>query len=142
MTFWEWLADRRIRDALSEGQFDGLSGAGKPLAMEDDALVPPGWRAAFHLLRQSGLAPAWIMLDVEIRHDAQAARQAFLRAIVDLDDGEPEYARAVDRFRQRLAEINRAIDDFNLQVPVPQLARGRMRPEVEMRRIIRHVKQA
>jgi hypothetical protein len=138
MTLWESIVERRIREAVDDGLFENLPGAGKPLQWEDDTLVPPSWRAAFHLLRQSGLAPAWIMLDAEIRRDQLAARQALSRAIAQLDEQDPELCRAVEQFTQRVVEINRAIDDLNLQVPSPRLGRGRLRPDLEIERIVRH----
>jgi hypothetical protein len=138
MTLWESIVERRIREAVDDGLFENLPGAGKPLQWEDDTLVPPSWRAAFHLLSQSGLAPAWIMLDAEIRRDQLAARQALSRAIAQLDEQDPELCRAVEQFTQRVVEINRAIDDLNLQVPSPRLRRGRLRPDLEIERIVRH----
>jgi hypothetical protein len=137
MAFWESIVDRRIREAFAEGLFENLPGAGKPLQWEDEALVPPSWRAAFHLLHQSGLAPAWIMLDAKIRDDVGVARQALVRAVAQLDDQDPELCRAVELFTQRVAEINRAIDALNLQVPSSRLARARLQPHFEVERIVR-----
>ncbi len=137
MIFWELIAERRIRAAFAEGQFENLPGVGKPLQWENDAMVPPSWRAAFHLLSQSGMAPAWIMLDAEIRQDQQAARQAFSMAVAQLDGQDPGYGRAVNQFTQRVAEINHAIDNLNLQVPTPHLVRARLQADLEIARIVR-----
>lgn len=51
------LADERIKKAQSEGQFDDLPGAGRPLDMEDDSLVPPDLRMAYKILRNAGFVP-------------------------------------------------------------------------------------
>jgi DnaJ family protein C protein 28 len=134
---WDWIVERRLREAVAEGLFENLPGAGKPLRWDDDTLVPLSWRAAFHLLRKSGLAPAWIMLDVEIRDDLRVARQGFSRAAELLDDQDPEYMRAVEQFAHGLAKINKAIDELNLQVPSPRLTRERLNPDREIERIIR-----
>lgn len=40
MFLFELLAERKIEDALARGEFDDLPGAGRPLALDDDALVP------------------------------------------------------------------------------------------------------
>jgi len=123
---WHLIVERRLREAFAEGLFDDLPGAGKPLRWDDDALVPPAWRVAFHLLSQSGLAPAWIMLDAEIRKDLRAARQSFASAAAHLDEGDPDYTGAVERLAARLAEINAAIDELNLRIPSPQWSRPRL----------------
>jgi len=34
------LAEQRTREAQERGEFDDLPGAGAPLALDDDALVP------------------------------------------------------------------------------------------------------
>jgi hypothetical protein len=52
------LADRRIEDAMKEGKFDNLQGAGAPLDLEpmpaDEAARVIWW--AVRLLRQNGLS--------------------------------------------------------------------------------------
>lgn len=53
----ELLAERRIEEALARGDFDGLPGAGRPLDLEDEPLVPEELRVAYRILRNSGFAP-------------------------------------------------------------------------------------
>jgi hypothetical protein len=53
----EWLAERRIAEAVSQGELDDLPGAGKPLALDDDRLVPEDLRMAHRILKNAGLAP-------------------------------------------------------------------------------------
>jgi len=52
------IAEQRIAAAQAEGQFDGLPGAGKPLVLDDDALVPEDARMAYRVLKNAGLVPA------------------------------------------------------------------------------------
>jgi hypothetical protein len=40
MAAFELLAERKILEAVSRGELDDLPGAGKPLALDDDALIP------------------------------------------------------------------------------------------------------
>jgi hypothetical protein len=135
--YWDTIVESKLREAFADGLFDDLPGAGKPLRWVEEALVPPDWRAAFHVLRQAGLAPAWIMLDASIREDQQAARQAFARAIAGFDKRDPEYRRARELFAHRLAKINAAIDELNLKVPSTQFARARLDLGLEIGRIRR-----
>ena len=53
----EWIAERRIAEAVSQGELDDLPGAGKPLALEDDRLIPEDLRVAHRILKNAGLVP-------------------------------------------------------------------------------------
>ncbi len=70
-----WLIDRlaeaRIQEAMAEGQFDDLPGRGRPLPLDDDALVPETLRVAYRLLKNAGYLPPELSLRREIR-DAEA----------------------------------------------------------------------
>lgn len=61
------LAEQRIREAQDNGEFDNLPGAGAPLALDDDALVPEELRVAYRLLRNSGFLPTALEAHGEIR---------------------------------------------------------------------------
>jgi hypothetical protein len=50
----ELMAERRIAEAVSRGELDGLPGAGRPLDLEDDALVPEEERMANRILKNAG----------------------------------------------------------------------------------------
>jgi hypothetical protein len=51
------LAERRIAEAIENGQLDGLPGSGRPLELDDDRLVPPELRAAYRLMKNAGYVP-------------------------------------------------------------------------------------
>lgn len=53
----ELIAERTIADAVERGEFDGLPGAGKPLDLAEDPLVPEEQRMANRILRNAGYAP-------------------------------------------------------------------------------------
>lgn len=54
----ELIAERRIAEAVARGEFDGLPGAGKPLDLEEDPLVPEELRMANRILRNAGFLPS------------------------------------------------------------------------------------
>jgi len=54
----EHLAEQRLAQAAARGEFNGLPGAGRPLALDDDRLVPPEQRAALRVLKNAGYVPA------------------------------------------------------------------------------------
>jgi len=52
------LAERRIVEAIARGELDDLPGAGRPLALDDDRLVPEELRVAYRILKNAGYVPA------------------------------------------------------------------------------------
>lgn len=105
MDIWRTIADRKIKEALDEGAFDHLEGAGRPLALDDNPYEDPAERMAHRLMKNNGLAPGWIEEAREL--DAEARR-------LDADR-----ARCTDaEFRRRAAALNRRIAAFNLKTPV------------------------
>ena len=71
MTLLDRLAEGRIREAQQRGEFDGLPGAGKPLALEEDALIPEELRAGYRLLKNAGYLPPELRLNKEIKEAEQ-----------------------------------------------------------------------
>lgn len=56
------IAEERIREADREGKFANLPGKGKPLVLDDDALVPEELRMAFRMLKNAGMIPEEMQL--------------------------------------------------------------------------------
>lgn len=75
-----WLIDQlveaRINDAQARGEFDNLPGAGQPLSLQDDALVPQELRAAHRLLKNAGYLPPTLQLRHEIAEVEQLLQLA------------------------------------------------------------------
>ena len=65
------IAEQHIRQAIERGELDDLPGAGKPIAMDDDRMVPKELRAGYRLLKNSGHLPPEVESLREIR-DLQA----------------------------------------------------------------------
>jgi hypothetical protein len=115
------IAEARIREANERGELDDLPGAGMPLRLDDDRMVPEHLRAAYRLLKNAGYLPPEVQLLREIRDieallkridgDAQrglaARRLDLLRARLATQRGETSPALLDDadaeRLRQRLA---------------------------------------
>jgi hypothetical protein len=60
------IAEQRIAVAIKEGAFQDLPGAGQPLYLEDDSLVPEELRPAYRVLKNAGYLPPEIGLRSEI----------------------------------------------------------------------------
>ena len=65
------IAEEKIREAMREGAFDHLPGAGKPLALDDDRLVPEDVRMAYRILKNAGFVPP----EIEARNEVNGLRQ-------------------------------------------------------------------
>lgn len=49
----EFIAERRIAEAIAKGELDNLPGQGRPLELGDDALVPEELRLAYRILKNA-----------------------------------------------------------------------------------------
>ena len=56
---------------MRNGAFDDLPGAGKPLELDDDRMVPEDLRMAYRILRNSGFVPP----ELEARKEAADLRR-------------------------------------------------------------------
>ena len=71
----DFLAERRIAEAQSRGELDNLPGAGRPLELDDDALVPEDLRLAYRILKNAGFVPPEI--------DTAVKKLALLKARIE-----------------------------------------------------------
>lgn len=92
------IAERRIREAMEQGEFDNLEGKGKPLPKEDEHSIPSDLRMAYRILKNAGFLPPEIELEREIR-----TAQDLLEG---LDDEQ-------ERYRQ-INKLNVLVTKFNM----------------------------
>jgi hypothetical protein len=104
MDSFDLLAERKIEEALARGDFNDLPGAGRPLALDDDPLVPEDVRMAYRILKNSGFVPPEID---QIREIAELERTV-LRAAESDDIAR---ARAVKRLALLKTRIEQAYYD-------------------------------
>ena len=70
------IAEKRIRAAQEEGQFDNLPGKGKPLNLDEDSSVPEDLRLMFKILRNAGCLPTEMAMRKEIYNVRQLLNAA------------------------------------------------------------------
>lgn len=99
---FESLAERRIREAAEQGEFDNLPGSGKPLPGLTGTYDPDWWVKAW--IRRTSLEETAAGVRSAIRSDLPK-----LQAFPD----SPETA-------QRLAELNEMIEALNRELPTGQ----------------------
>jgi len=90
MQLFEMLAEQKIQEAIERGELDDLPGAGQPLEIDDDPLVPEDQRVAYRILKNAGFVPAEVAVRKEIRSIEQ---------LIDASPAGPERARAVRRLQ-------------------------------------------
>lgn len=61
------LAEARIREAAERGELDNLPGAGQPLELDDDRMVPQELRMAYRILKNANCLPPELDARREIR---------------------------------------------------------------------------
>lgn len=114
---FQLLAERRIQEAIEEGLFDNLPGAGRPLDLSD--LAPPHVR----LLRSANVLPDWLQMDLEIRQLREACNQLRERvsreyAARSRSADYPDWrARCRSAYHQRMRSVNMAIIKLNMVRP-------------------------
>jgi len=85
------LIERRIDEARRQGAFDDLPGAGRPLDLDDDRLVPEELRVAYRILKNAGYLPP----EVEVLRDVDT----LLGQALDVDAADEGRARAPESGR-------------------------------------------
>jgi hypothetical protein len=97
------LVEQRIREAQQRGEFDALPGAGRPLAIEDDSLVPEELRVALRVLKNAGMVPPQVhaLRDLDALLAEMVAAEAGDGEACDRNEGDREAGDGEDRARRR-----------------------------------------
>ncbi|HEU0202093.1 MAG TPA: DnaJ family domain-containing protein [Burkholderiaceae bacterium] len=90
------IVENRIAEAIARGEFDHLPGAGKPLQLDDDLLVPAELRAAYRILKNAGYVPPEIEKLSEINS---------LLSMLERESLDADHAAASRRLRGLLIEL-------------------------------------
>ena len=75
----EIIAERRIDEAVARGEFDNLPGAGQPLDLYEDPLVPPEARMARRILRNAEIEACDLAKELRDRFSARDRLRHALR---------------------------------------------------------------
>jgi len=66
MDFSFKIAERRIMEAIANGEFDDLEGKGKPIVFEDETWIPEDLRMAYRFLKNAGCVPPELEMRKEV----------------------------------------------------------------------------
>ena len=85
---WERIAENRIREAMQQGEFENLPGAGKPIDLDGYFKLPEHLRVAFSILKSANCVPA----EVEMLNEIAALEQRLSAAA---EEDRPELRRVL-----------------------------------------------
>jgi hypothetical protein len=66
MDIFAKIAERKIFEAIENGEFDNLEGSGKPLELSDESWIAEDIRMAYKILKNAGCLPAELELRKEV----------------------------------------------------------------------------
>jgi DNA polymerase/3'-5' exonuclease PolX len=77
MGIFNYIAERKIQEAIQNGEFDHLEGFGKPVDNSEYFKVPEEERLAYHILKNAGVVPE----EIEIRKSIQQLKTEIKKAL-------------------------------------------------------------
>lgn len=107
------LIDDIMNDALKEGKFDNLPGAGKQLRIDDDPNTPEAMKMAYKIMKDNDLAPAWI-------EEGKGLERTEERLMTQIKVG-----KITTALRAEVERYNKQVLAFNLKLP-PGILHRRM----------------
>ncbi len=121
---FEKIVEERIRRAQERGEFEELEGAGRPLALEDDAHVPEELRLAFKILKNAECLPP----EIELRKEIETTEE-LLAAMPDT----AERYRTLKKLNFMILKVN-AMRRASIAGEIPQRYAARLAERVEEKR--------
>ncbi|NWW82098.1 DJC28 protein, partial [Climacteris rufus] len=120
----ERLVEDLIQESMAKGDFDNLSGKGKPLRkFSDSPHIDPMTHNLNRILIDNGYQPEWILLQKEIRETIERLRNGIVASRRKL--GQPmtpseqkQWGGVCEQFAEDIRKLNKRVDNFNLVVPI------------------------
>ncbi len=97
MDIFRYIAERRIQEAIENGEFDDLPNRGKPLELDDDSWLPEDIRVAYRILKNAGCIPPEVELKKEI---------SSLRELIETIDDNQERLRKIRQLNFKIMKFN------------------------------------
>lgn len=145
------LVESKIQEAMAEGRFDNLSGAGRPLpASYFGDLAGDNWMG-FKVLENGGMLPEWLLLGREIEAAQEELRRidqdhaAFIEAAASGDSWhvyEAAIALQRKRYEEQARKLKRRQERFNWDAPGPRSQRPPIWVEYHLERLDRRLAEA
>lgn len=97
MEFFAKIAERRILEAMENGEFENLEGRGKPIIFEDETWIPEDLRMAYRFLKNSGCIPPELEMRKEVIN---------MNALINTIDDDKERLKKIRELNFKLLKLN------------------------------------
>jgi hypothetical protein len=97
MNIFAKIAERRIKEAMENGEFDNLEGMGKPFTFEDETMIPEDLRMVYRILKNAGCIPP----EIELRNEV-----VNMSALINTIDDDKERLKKIREFNYKLLRLN------------------------------------
>jgi DnaJ homologue, subfamily C, member 28, conserved domain len=97
MDAFEKIAERKIMEAIRNGEFDNLLNSGKPIDLDEDSFIPQELRMAYRILHNAGCLPP----ELELRNEIIS-----LRSMINSLDDDKERIKKIRELNFKLLKIN------------------------------------
>ncbi|XP_043928883.1 dnaJ homolog subfamily C member 28 [Protopterus annectens] len=120
----ERLVEDLIQESMARGDFENLSGQGKPLQKFEHSLhIDPMTHNLNRILLENGYQPPWIMLQKEIRDTIDKLRNELFHSRKKFGDPlnpykEKQWNSVCEKFKEAISKLNKRVNDYNLVVPL------------------------
>lgn len=121
---FEKIVEERIRRAMEEGAFEGLSGTGEPLRLEEEASVPEELRLAYRILKNADCLPP----EIELRREIEKTEEL----LAAMPDAEEKY-RALKKLNFLVLKVN-SLRRMPIALELPQRYLERVVGRIEKNR--------
>jgi DnaJ homolog subfamily C member 28 len=144
---WNNLIEDIIQEGQKDGIFDNLKGKGKPLNL-NKSLFGQELELAHGLMKESDLTPLWISNRITIKEKIETLRTEMkrvwnrhereFRVIQDAVHRSRltlSWDDAIQRWLNKVVEINKEIDSYNLKRPIDNLELIKLNLDKELERL-------
>nr|CAH8872450.1 unnamed protein product [Trichobilharzia regenti] len=120
ISYFERVAEEHIQNAIERGEFNNLSGQGRPLDYNKNVHVfgDSTVTRVNQLLANQGFLPKWVLLNKEINSRWSIAFNK-LKSIYNTEGNvnSSAWLKAFQDFEAEVKELNQLLDQYNLIVP-------------------------
>lgn len=116
ITGFEKIVEERIKHAQRNGEFDNLSGAGKPLPFEDLSQLPEDLRMAYKMLKNADCLPP----EVELKKQIQTTETL----LENMTDEKLKY-KTLKKLNYLIVKLN-TLRNSAIKYEIPQKYEGRI----------------
>ena len=97
MDIFTRIAERRILEAMENGEFNNLQGMGKPIIFEDETMISEDLRMVYRILKNAGYIPP----ELELRNEV-----VNMAALINTIDDDKERLKKIREFNFKLLRLN------------------------------------